>query len=377
MLAVNIETQVILDALGHGVLIFDGEGILTLHNQSAGKILGTDLNRIRSDGWDATVQMFNTGITDEDEQMDAVRAKALASDTPIRFYIFRAGQFIPCWALAIPSNDGQLYLMLTLDVADWRFISEILDKFKTEMQDAVDSTIGHIRLINKTLGLEANDNDPAKMSIIKRIGGFTRLIDLHMKRSARFLHMLNRLEDIRTGNLITRIHDTRKKINLEDFLEDLMEELDEIEILDPETEIEDYRGRIVLDIESAYKIEASRRYLSYVLQEFLRNALMYSTPDTPVTMKVTKQGQMIQVDVTDQGRGINDKNRHRVMEPFERARQPHVISEFGFGMCLYLCKHEVEAMNGRLWFKSDANVGSTFSMKLPIWRDDSSSSNDT
>ncbi|MBE2183048.1 MAG: hypothetical protein IAE89_06455, partial [Anaerolineae bacterium] len=44
------------------------------------------------------------------------------------------------------------------------------------------------------------------------------------------------------------------------------------------------------------------------------------------------------------------------------------------GLSLYLCKHEVEAMNGRLWFESDEGVGTTFSIKLPLWADDSVSS---
>ena len=31
---------------------------------------------------------------------------------------------------------------------------------------------------------------------------------------------------------------------------------------------------------------------------------------------------------------------------------------------------EIEAMNGRLWFKSDEGVGTTFSFTLPLWREE-------
>jgi signal transduction histidine kinase len=49
------------------------------------------------------------------------------------------------------------------------------------------------------------------------------------------------------------------------------------------------------------------------------------------------------------------------------------MAEFGYGLAMYLCKSEVEAMNGRIWFESEEGVGTTFSIKLPAWSDDSSS----
>ena len=68
------------------------------------------------------------------------------------------------------------------------------------------------------------------------------------------------------------------------------------------------------------------------------------------------------------------KEFDRVFMPFQRARQPQIISEFGYGLSLYLCKHEVEAMNGRMWFESEEGVGSTFILMLPLWRDEATAS---
>jgi two-component system sensor histidine kinase VicK len=70
--------------------------------------------------------------------------------------------------------------------------------------------------------------------------------------------------------------------------------------------------------------------------------------------------------VHDDGYGIRESDHDRVFTPFQRARQPQIISEFGYGLAIYLCKHEVEAMNGRIWFDSAEGAGTTFSIALPV-----------
>jgi signal transduction histidine kinase len=77
----------------------------------------------------------------------------------------------------------------------------------------------------------------------------------------------------------------------------------------------------------------------------------------------------VQIDVIDQGYGIRAKEADRVFAPFQRARQPQIIGEFGYGLSLYLAKAEVEAMGGRIWYESEEGVGSTFSVKLPTWKE--------
>jgi signal transduction histidine kinase len=97
---------------------------------------------------------------------------------------------------------------------------------------------------------------------------------------------------------------------------------------------------------------------------------------TPIIImaQTSPQNQSVQIDVIDEGYGIRAKEFERVFASFQRARQPQILGEFGYGISLYLCKHEVEAMNGKIWFESEEGVGTTFSLKLPMWRDDSSSS---
>lgn len=365
------DTQAILDGLGHGILMFNSAGRLSQYNRAAGAILGTDLNTIRLEGWPAAVSLFNAGLEDTEERLEAVRQRALESPVPVRFRILRSGLFVPCWASAITAVDGQIYIMVTIDVPDWRFVAHVVERFRKEMREAVHSTLGHIEIIHKTMKVE---DDPAAQKIARRIGGFTRLIGLHMSRAERLMTLLERLEDIRTGNVREIVRRDRRKIVLADFMEDFLEQLEEVELLDPETEQHDFRGRIKIELEENLAITASTRYLVLTLQELLRNAIMYSLRGTPILVRMQGRGDAIQIDVTDEGYGVRAKEWDRVFQPFERARQPQIISEFGYGLALHLCKNEIEAMNGRLWFSSEENVGTTFSVTLPAWREDAASS---
>ena len=365
-----LETDLILDGLGHAVLIFDSDGKLVKSNLAARTLLTIDIQKVQDEGWSILPMVFD--IEQDTDDFDTIRKNAMVSERPVRFHVLRSGEFIPGWASALTTKSGQVLTMLTLEVVDWKIVGSVIDRFRNEIQDAVDSTIGHVKLINKTI--ESLDPDASVETATKRIGGFMRLIEVHMVRSGRLMKMMERLEDIRTGDMRQYARDERRKINLEDFLEDFLEEIEEMQLLDPDTPEHDYRGRIELDVSGDAKVWASRRYLMYTLQDIIRNAIMYSDVESPVIVKVSVQTNTVQIDVTDSGSGVREKEFERVFEPFLRARQPKIISEFGYGLSLHLCKQEVEAMGGGLWFQTTEKVSTTFSVRLPIWREEDSSS---
>lgn len=364
----RLDLQVVLDGMGQGILIFSSDGRLVLHNRAAGTILGTDLALIRSNGWDSALSLFNTGIKNPEEMVADIRDRALESDGPVRFRIYRSGEYVPCWAAAILNEEGEVQLMITLDMPDWSMVTAVIDRFRKEMTDAVNSTMGHINLINKTIESQVETEEDKKLS--KRIGGFTRLITIHMDRASRLMLMLRRLEAIRVGDIYKDVLTDRRKISLADYFEDFVEELDEINLLDPETEKQDIRSRIETRIGDNMAIVASPRYLTYTLHDVIRNAIMYSLRGTPIKIRTSRKGKNIQIDIEDEGYGVRKKEWERIFAPFERARQPQIIGEFGYGLSLHLCKQEIAAMDGTLWFNSEENVGTTFSMLLPEWEDD-------
>ncbi len=368
-----LDNQALLDALGQGTLVFDSADRLVMINQAARTLLGQDLRAFHISGWPGANGFFERYLAEDGESLDQIRARALASERPIRFQIQRNGEIIPCWASAVHRDGGEIYTMLTLEVPDWPTLNALLNRYLNEMGEAIESTIGHATLIEQNLRKSSANQDVAKLE--RRVGGFTRLINVHMMRIQRLTTMITRMSAIHSGAIRQVIQSEQRKVVLADFFEDFVETLDESPILDPDTDTDSCRPRLKVIAPSHLAAMAAPRFLTTVLRDILRNAIMYSMRGTPITVVVFagSRESTIQIDITDEGYGIRASEFGRVFAPFERSQQPQIISEFGYGLSLHLCKYEIEAMDGLMWFESQEGGGTTFSLRLPAWRNDSSS----
>ncbi len=357
--------QLWLDALGQAVLVFDADGHLSAANAAARTLLNADLRLIESDGWRAVTALLDSPHSSRG--LEDATAEALATGQPARFQVYLRGEYHTCWAAVVRHGD-RTATVVSIELPDWGVMADLMDQFVGELRTTVEATRGHTELIAQTLKHAGPDATAGYLN--RRISGFTRLIDAHMHRSERLLELMSRLQAIRLGRLRPRLEAERRRIRAGEFLEDLVESLDDTRLLDPETDEQDLRSRIRLDIPADAEISASPEALATVLRELIRNAMMYSMRATPVVLRCRPTGRQVQIDVSDEGYGIRASEYERVFAPFQRARQPQILGEFGYGLGLYLCKHEVEAMNGRLWFQSDEGAGTTFSLKLPVWQAD-------
>jgi signal transduction histidine kinase len=233
---------------------------------------------------------------------------------------------------------------------------------------SITSTRGHAELIKQVIARRTDKTTAEQLS--KQVSGFAGIMAIHMYRLEMLMDMLQRLEDIRTGHLAAVVRNNRKGIKLTAFLEDFLEEIMESPLVEaPDPEI-DYRDRIQVDVPNGVEVLASKEHLTYLMRDILRNSLMYSEPDTPITIRATMapKARNVQIDIQDAGYGIREKEAGRVFTPFQRARQPQILAEFGYGLSLYLVKMEIEAMGGKIWFSSEEGVGTTFSFKLLLQR---------
>jgi signal transduction histidine kinase len=363
----SLDFRAVLDGLGQGVLIFDANDRLILDNVAARTILGANLVLVRAEGWRAAAMLLDSGHM-ERPPADEIRAKALRQAQPVRFHTFLAGAYTPCWATAIYGPGGTIYTMITIERPDWTAMTELTSTFRSEARMSITSTRGHAELIKQVIARRTDKTTADQLA--KQVSGFAGIMAIHMYRLELLMDMLQRLEDIRTGHLAAVVRNNRKGIKMTAFLEDFLEEIMEsplVEAPDPDV---DYRDWIQVDVPNGVEVLASKEHLTYLMRDILRNSLMYSEPETPIIIRATMapKARNVQIDIQDSGYGIREKEAGRVFTPFQRARQPQILAEFGYGLSLYLVKMEIEAMGGKIWFSSEEGVGTTFSFKLLLQR---------
>ena len=74
---------------------------------------------------------------------------------------------------------------------------------------------------------------------------------------------------------------------------------------------------------------------------------------------------MVQIDVTDNGQGISEKDLEKVFDRFYRGEKSRSREHGGTGLGLAIAKGIVESHGGRIWVDSSPGKGSRFSFCLP------------
>lgn len=116
--------------------------------------------------------------------------------------------------------------------------------------------------------------------------------------------------------------------------------------------------------ESLPQLALDRRLSKLALKQVLDNALKYSPPRSPVTVRVSDGNGMIHFEVTDSGPGIPVPEQGRLFERFYRS--PSVKNQIpGFGLGLAIANSIVQAHHGQLTVTSRPGE-TTFRMTLPI-----------
>jgi two-component system sensor histidine kinase KdpD len=109
---------------------------------------------------------------------------------------------------------------------------------------------------------------------------------------------------------------------------------------------------------------ADRRLLSDALGQIINNAFKYSTPGSPVGIRVERGGAEATVSVLNEGPPIQPSDRQRIFDRFYRANSTQE-GPSGSGLGLSIVKRIVEAHEGRVWVESRPGL-TVFSIALPL-----------
>ena len=105
--------------------------------------------------------------------------------------------------------------------------------------------------------------------------------------------------------------------------------------------------------------------ISRVLINLLSNAVKYSAAGSLVTLSLTRMEQWIVLRVSDQGVGIPADEQSAVFEPLYRALNVGEVD--GTGLGLSIVRDCVERHHGTIALESTVGVGTTITVKIPLY----------
>lgn len=108
--------------------------------------------------------------------------------------------------------------------------------------------------------------------------------------------------------------------------------------------------------------------LKNVMINLISNAIKYSLEDKEILVRSEFINDNIKIDVIDQGIGIPDEDTPHIFERFFRANNAGNIQ--GTGLGLNIVKKYIELMDGEISFKSEYGKGTTFTVMIPIKKED-------
>lgn len=126
-----------------------------------------------------------------------------------------------------------------------------------------------------------------------------------------------------------------------------------------------------LQVELNYKkntpsIKADMNIVRMIFQNLFTNAVKYTPEKGKIIINIKKDATNILISVADTGCGIPANVQSKIFTKMFRADNARVIDSDGAGLGLYIIKSTLEKTNGKIWFESIENKGSTFYVTIPL-----------
>ncbi len=348
--------EMILNSMGEGLCGLDKSGKITFVNAAAAKLLGyqaTELIRehvniilpdSKSDGtpycltdspiyeslWDASAHRVNNEVFWRKDR----------STVPVEYV-----------STPIQEQGRTIGAVITFkDITDRQLVERMKDEFISVVSHELRTPLTSI---HGSLGMLASGLLDPKSTRGKR------LLEIAVDSTDRLVRLINDILDIErieSGKVVM----AKQVCNTADLMTkaaDVMQAMAQ-------------RYQVTLSVSPiSVQLWADPDRLIQTLTNLLSNAIKFSPHGATVWLVAECDGNEIQFEVRDRGRGIPNDKLETIFERFQQVDASDSRNCEGTGLGLAICRSIVQQHSGHIWVESELGKGSTFYVTLPIFEE--------
>lgn len=240
------------------------------------------------------------------------------------------------------------YIILLKDITNFKKSDEAKTQFIAKVSHELKTPLSALNMSLMLL------NDDRLGSLNEEQKGLASSMKREVQRLMSMVKELLDLSQMETGNIRLVLRETAPEDIINDAIAPLRAQLEDKDIrlsnlIDPDIRL------VLVDPEK----------ISWVLINFLTNAIRYSPRRGQITINVRSLKNEVEFSVQDQGQGLSSKDFDRVFNKFVQINPQEKNHKTGLGLGLAISKEIVEEHSGRVGVESELGRGAKFYFRIP------------
>ncbi len=364
--AMSSQSEIVINTIGDGVVTLDDQGVISLFNPAAEKLLGWDKKDAVGLSYKSIIKLQNSTNEEITESKNPIYLALTTNKSQINddlSIITQSGKSFLASLSITPVNqqvnNGVIIVFrdITTEKSDEKQRAEFISTASHEMRTPVASIEGY-------LGLALN---PATATIDDKARGFISKAHesaQHLGRLFQDLLDVSKADDARLKN-------TPSVIDITAFIGDVVQGLAPKAkekglniVFKPTASDNNQNASVAKRVNPMFYANVDRDHLREISQNLIENAIKY-TSEGEISIDIDGNDKTITISFKDTGIGIPKEDQPHLFQKFYRVDNSDTREIGGTGLGLYLCRKLSEVMNGRIWVESEYKKGSTFFLEIP------------
>ena len=248
----------------------------------------------------------------------------------------------------LKSDDGLYEALIT----NFNYMLDRIESLINGMKDSLDNIAHDVKTPLTRFKLSA---ESSLVSSDNNVESMKESLQSCLEESDRILNMFNSILEISDANHGS-INLSKKEIKLRETIESVVNIYEYV--------LEDNNIKVSVNIDEDISLKVDETKMLRAISNLVDNAIKYNkNEEAEIIFNAHRDNGLVYLEVKDSGIGIDEAEFDRIFDKLYRVDKNRAK---GHGLGLSYANAIIKAHNGMIEVSSQLNVGSTFSVILPV-----------